>query len=123
MEKYFMKGTDDVLEFGDQIVLDFSSKDEEGKTTHHHLDCKFIPVLVDTLLENDIIEVREVEGDEEETDTLDFGDIELEEAIEDILGNQEDMKDMLMHLLEKVAYLIELVEAKPKKDVKKSAGK
>ena len=57
-KKYFIKGTDEELKFGDIIEADFT-KESKGKTIEHHLECKFIPELIDILLENDIIEMRE----------------------------------------------------------------
>lgn len=65
MKKYFMKGTEDEVQFGDMIELDLTEDMENGHVRHHHLDCKFIPDLVPLLLEQDIIE--EVEDEEEET--------------------------------------------------------
>ena len=62
-KKYFMQGTADELEFGDQIALDLTKDMPNGKVQHHHLDCKFVPELVDMLLEDGIIEEHDV-GDE-----------------------------------------------------------
>lgn len=72
MKKYFMKGTEDELQFGDMIELDLTEDLPNGKVRHHHLECKFIPELVPLLLEEEIIEV--VEEKEKEEKPLDFQD-------------------------------------------------
>lgn len=69
MKKYFMKGTEDELQFGDMIELDFT-KDTEDGVKHCHMECKFLEELVPMLLENDIIEV--VEDDDKEDMGEDF---------------------------------------------------
>lgn len=60
-----MKNTEDELQFGDMIELDFTRDTEKG-TVHHHMECKLMPELVPMLLEYNVIEEKEVE-DEEET--------------------------------------------------------
>lgn len=60
MKKYFMKGTEDELQFGDMIEMDFT-RDTKGGVIHHHIECKFLPELIPTLLEDEAIEEREVE--------------------------------------------------------------
>ena len=70
MKKYFLQETAEELEFGDMIVLDLSHDMENGHTKHHHLECKFMPELVPILLEEGIIEEKEVKEDK----PLDFQD-------------------------------------------------
>lgn len=65
MKKYFMKGTDDELNIGDMIELDLTKDLPNGKVRHHHLECKFIPDLIPTLLESGVIEEEDEEEDEE----------------------------------------------------------
>ena len=88
-----MKGTDDELQFGDQIELDIT-KDEEDRTVHRHMDCKFIPELVELLLENDIIEQRDCKGPE---------GLSEEEVINDIYSRLEELNDRLTAIEEKLA--------------------
>lgn len=59
MKKYFMAGTDDELQFGDVIELDFVREMKNGKVKHQHMEVKFIPELVDVLIENEVIEEKE----------------------------------------------------------------
>lgn len=102
MKKYFMKNTEDELQFGDQIELDFS-EEKNGKKTHHHLDCKFIPELVDLLIENGVVTVKEVEGeepDEEETS--------VEEVLQDLEETADDHEERLTELEGKVAQLYQM---------------
>lgn len=60
-----MKGTDDELNIGDMIELDLTKDLPNGKVRHHHLECKFIPDLIPTLLESGVIEEEDEEEDEE----------------------------------------------------------
>lgn len=62
MKKYFMKETSEEVKFGDTIVLEFT-KNVKGRTIHHCYECRFIPELVPVLLENDIIEEKEITKD------------------------------------------------------------
>ena len=110
MKKYFMKGTDDELKFGDVIELDLVG-DEKGVIKHTHLECKFIPELVDELLKEDIIEVKTTEEkpkkagvwtfkkDYEKKDLIDFGSddslakqvAELEDRVTELEGTVADL--------------------------------
>ena len=92
MKKYFMKGTDDELRFNDIIELDFMGE-EDGVTKHSHLEIEFLPELVDELLEEEVIEVRE-EKDEDEL--IDFEDAEK------VL---QDHEQMIEHLTERIEAL------------------
>lgn len=58
MKKYFMKGTNDEVQFGDVIQLDLT-KNENGKLKHKHFECEFQPGIADYLVEEDVIEVKE----------------------------------------------------------------
>ena len=69
MKKYFMKGTEDELQFGDLVELDITEDMPNGKIKHKHLDCKFMPDLIDTLLEAEVIEEVDVDDEEEEETT------------------------------------------------------
>ena len=91
-KKYFMKGTDDELQFNDIIELDFVGE-EDGVTKHSHLEIEFLPELVDQLLEEEVIEVREDEDDEE---LIDFEDAEK------VL---QDHEQMIEHLTERIEAL------------------
>ena len=86
MKKYFMKNTEDELQFGDMIELDFTKDMPDGNVKHKHLECKFFPELIPMLLEEDIIEV--VDEKEEPTE-------ETPEdccPIEQIIVAQEDLE-------------------------------
>ena len=103
MKKYFMKGTEDELQFGDWIKLDLSREDE-GKVIHHHFDCKFLPEMVEMLLENDIIEMVSDEEDDELEDD--------EDIIQSLIEANEDL-EMRIEKLE--AEIAKLKEKKSKK--------
>lgn len=101
-----MKGTDDVLKFGDMIVLDATSDEEnEDAVTHRHLECKFIPEMVDILLEQDIIEEHEVEDDDTSEESM-YPDIE------ELLEANEDLELRVEKLEEKVRILAAAIAAK-----------
>ena len=89
-KKYFMKGTDDELQFGDIIELDLVGE-EDGVTKHSHVELEFLPEFVDELLEDEVIEEKEVEED-----LLDFEDVEK------VL---QDHEQMIEHLTERIEAL------------------
>ena len=57
MKKYYLAGTDNEIQFGEMLELDFT-RDGKCGVTHHHMECKFIPELVDILVEEGVIEVK-----------------------------------------------------------------
>lgn len=114
MKKYFMKGTEDELQFGDLIELDLTKDMPNGKVRHHHLDCKFIPELVPLLLDAEIIEEEECKEEEDNTDYQEgcplFEDmLEANEALEMKVEKLEAVVDVLK---ESIANLIKKVSKK-----------
>jgi hypothetical protein len=115
MKKYFMQETAEELEFGDMIVLDLSHDMENGHTKHHHLECKFMPELVPILLEEGIIEEKEVE----EEKPLDFQDNcpmidDLLKANQNLEKRVYTLEKAVIKLREMVASLAVKSAAKPK---------
>ena len=103
MKKYFMTGTDDELEYGDIIEVDLS----KGKK-HEHIECKFHPAIVGILLDEGIIEIRDVEEKEKE-DTKDVLEFDDEDDIIEMLNEVLEMQKEQAKLLDKLAdRLIEL---------------
>lgn len=86
MKKYFMKNTEDELQFGDIIELDFTKDMPDGNVKHKHLECKFFPELIPMLLEEDIIEVVDEEEEPTEETPEDCC------PIEQIIVAQEDLE-------------------------------
>lgn len=119
MKKYFMQGTADELEFGDQIALDLTKDMPNGKVQHHHLDCKFVPELVEILLEDGIIEEHEVEdGDNGLEKPLDEGCPMMDELVK---ANQ-NLEHRVYDLEKEIDKLKAIVtNFKPGKNVRKSA--
>lgn len=115
MKKYFMKGTEDELQFGDLIELDLTKDMPNGKVKHHHLDCKFIPELIPLLLDAEVIDA--VDEEEEKKETLDFQEgcplfediLEANEALEMKVEKLEAAVDVLK---ESIANLIRKVSKK-----------
>lgn len=56
MKRFFINGTEDEVKFGDYLELDLV--DKKG-TTHKHMECKFIPEILDFLVEEGVIEKRD----------------------------------------------------------------
>lgn len=122
MKKYFMTGTDDELQFGDMIELDFTRENEKGNTVHHHMDVKFIPELVDMLLENEVIEVEDDEEEEEEEFECPMEKLdELIDYFEECIKGFEDGLKRVDNLEKAVAQLQGNKHPEPKKVIKKNA--
>ncbi len=119
MKKYFMQGTADELEFGDQIMLDLTKDMPNGKVQHHHLDCKFVPELVEMLLEDGIIEEHEVEDEDNGLEKpLDEGCPMMDELVK---ANQ-NLEHRVYDLEKEIDKLKAIVtNFKPGKNVRKSA--
>lgn len=105
MKKYFMKGTEDELQFGDMVELDLTEDMPNGGIKHKHFECKFVPELISILLEEGVIE--EVDEKDEE-DTMDEGCpvmeelIKANEALELRVDHLEDVVKSLKALITKV---------------------
>lgn len=122
MKKYFLQETAEELKFGDMIVLDLSHDMENGHTKHHHLECKFMPELVPILLEEGIIEEKEVE----ENKPLDFQDNcpmidELLKANQNLEKRVYTLEKAVVKLREMVASLA--VKPKPYENARKQNRK
>lgn len=104
MKKYFIKETGEEITFGDELVVDFSKEMSNGHLKHHHLECRFIPELVDILLEQDIIE---------EKDIICFEDDEEDEEWEEIMSRIDALEKKYAELIKMVGKLVE--GNKPKK--------
>ena len=104
MKKYFMQGTAEELKFGDMIVLDLTEDMPNGKVKHHHLECKFVPELVDTLLDEGVIDVEEVETKEEKEgeNTLDFQDEENCPMIDELIAANQNLEHRVYSLEKEV---------------------
>ena len=96
MKKYFMKGTDDEVLEGDMIEVTLVGE-EDGVTKHSHLELKFMPEFAESLIEEDIIEEREVEDEEE--DLIDYDDYPCEELVA-LMENFESLKKRVSKLEE-----------------------
>lgn len=115
MKKYFMKDSGEELQFGDMIELDFTKDTEDGHTSHHHMECKFIPGLIPMLLEQDII--IEKEFTDKPSDPSDNENYELAKTI---ISTIETFALKLKQLDDKVNSLNKIVK-KLQHNAKKSA--
>lgn len=106
-----MQETAEELEFGDMIVLDLSHDMENGHTKHHHLECKFMPELVPILLEEGIIEEKEVE----EENPLDFQ--YSYSTIDELLKANQNLEHRVYRLEKAIITLRQTVASLAAKDV------
>jgi hypothetical protein len=106
MKKYFITDTEDELQFGDIIELEFV-KDRNGKTLHKHLEIEFTPVTIAFLLSENIIEEREVSEEEQDTDPNEEEGMTEEEI--------QDYFDAIFEDIEALEMRIEELEDKTKK--------
>lgn len=100
MKKYFLKNSNEELQFGDIIELDFTKDTEDGHTRHHHLECKFIPDLIPLLLKQEIIVEKKVEDK-----TVETSDNECNEAAQIILSTLETFALKFKQMDAKIAAL------------------
>lgn len=105
MKKYFVAGTDEELQFGDTVEMTFTKKTKNGKVVENHLECEFLPELVELLLESEVIEERDCE---DEQNPIDFSD-GVYEGIEDIKDLMEEQAELLKGLTETVAELVKVL--------------
>lgn len=105
-----MKGSDEEVQFGDTIEMDFTKNMPNGKVKHYHIDCEFIKELLPVFLENDVIEEREVEGDTKDS-MIDFRspspktDNELDDRVTYLEGKVADLEEALSTNVKNIAYL------------------
>lgn len=99
MKKYFMCSSGKEIKFGDRIELDLTEDLKDGSVNHKHLECKFHPILVDLLIEQGVIEKKEVKREEEETEESFFLDeiferlSALEDRITELEGQMAELYD------------------------------
>lgn len=120
MEKYFMAGTENELQFGDHIEVDLAKETKDGHIKHHHIDCVFCPELVEVLEDAGVIDVEEDE--EEKHFTIDFSDDEEDYDDEDL----DFLVDKLYTIEKRLSMIEEEMsrwnEINAKKRVKKDTG-
>lgn len=110
MKKYFMKGTEDEVQFGEDIVADVV-REMGGKCKHTHVDCVFLPELVSLLLEKGVIEEREFDDPKEEEEEEDFIHFEnYDEVFNALFEDNESIEAKLIELRTLVMDLQDLVQ-------------
>lgn len=107
MKKYFMKGTEEEIQFGDEINVSFIKDTPRGKR-HCRLLCTFSPDIVDELLDKEIIDVVAVDEDnEEEEETYECDELdmlihhikEINERIDSLESTANDIKKAINLIL------------------------
>ena len=104
MKKIVMAGTEEEVQFGDFIEADYTTENERGGITHHHVACRLIPELVELLIEHgiiDIINVREEKEEKQENSVpLDMETMEIFHRLEALEKTVDIMTEQLKALLE-----------------------
>ena len=108
MKKYFITDTNEEIQAGETLQLDFTKEVKHGriKTTQ---DITLNEVTIPWLLKTGIIEEREVEEEEDNTseeDLLDFGDETSCEALEALEEDFEALEERVEKLEEQTSNLI-----------------
>lgn len=105
--KYYMFGTDDEVQFGDHIEVNFTEDTDKGTTKHYHFDCKFIPELVPMLLEHEVIEAEETEEDDEDVPTTTEGgsdfDVDMDTLIKEYLEATDIERNKAIEVLTEIS--------------------
>lgn len=90
MKKYFLKGVDEPLSFGDTIEFDVEKEGENGQSVTKHVKTDFIPEIIPMLLDLDVIEGKE--------ETIDFTD-DKEDEEPDNTENPDEVTDKIIETL------------------------
>jgi hypothetical protein len=101
MKIYFMKGTDEQVQFGEFINV-HQVEEEDGGVVHKAFCGKFDPSVVDFLLEKEIIEEKEVEDPEP-----DF--VDPDDVINEIIQEQVNLSEEIENLKREIAILKESI--------------
>jgi hypothetical protein len=92
MNKFFLKETGEEIKFGDELVLNME-KDTEHKKLYKELTVEFSPLLAPLLLEEGIIESKDVNdapSNKECSDCIIESILETQEALEKKIDEMED---------------------------------
>ena len=92
MNKFFLKETGEEIKFGDELVLKME-KDTKHKKLYKELTVEFSPLLAPLLLEEGIIEnkdVNDASSNEECSDCIIESILETQEALEKKVDEMED---------------------------------
>ena len=107
MKKYFITDTNEEIQVGETLQLDFAKEIKYGriKTTQ---DITLNEVTIPWLLKTGIIEEREVEEEEDNTseeDLLDFGEESSCEALEALEEDFENLEERVESLEQEIRQL------------------
>ena len=107
MKKYFIAETDEEIQIGETLQLDFTKSVKNGRIKHTE-EITLSEVTVSWLLETGIIEEREVEEEEDNTpenDLIDFGDETPCEALEALEEDFEALEERVESLEQEIRQL------------------
>lgn len=105
MKKYYLKGENEPLLFGDKIGFNIT-KEEDGKSIERHIETVFTPDSIDILKDLDVIEERE--------ETIDFSDDDKKYSADDVLENLINTVTILTDKLTQLYAKVNILEDKVK---------
>ena len=117
MKKYFIKETDEVLEYGDVLELGLVKEVEGGHITCEK-EIKFLEGMEDFLLDLGVIEEREVDDD-----LLDFEDEERCHLLDALCEDFEILEERVDKMEGVINEIYELITNSLKEEKKKSSKK
>lgn len=117
MKKYFIKETDEVLEYGDVIELSLEKEVEDGCITCEK-EVKFIEGMEDFLIDLGIIEEREVNDE-----LLDFEDEEGCPLLNALMEDFEVLEERVDKMEGVINEIYELITNSLKEEKKKKSSK
>lgn len=107
MKKYFIAETEEEIQIGETLQLDFTKSVKNGRIKHTE-EITLSEVTVPWLLKTGIIEKREVEEEEDNTpenDLIDFGDETPCEALEALEEDFETLEERVESLEQEIKQL------------------
>lgn len=118
MKKYFVKETDESVEFGDVLSVTFVKKTEDGKVTIEK-EMEFNEDTLDLLIEMDIVEER----DTEEDDLIDFEDDAPCEELSNLIESFESLEERVDKMETVIQEVYNIVSGEVKKGKTAKKGK
>lgn len=99
MKKYYLVESGEEIKFGEILVLELT-KEGKNSTIHKHMEVKFIPELVDILLEQGIIKEEDVENKEEDDVTFEWEEDNsaLGKLLQSMIMTTEDLEKKVEEL-------------------------
>jgi len=111
MKKYILTDCGEEVEFGDTIITEDFKKEDDGTKVVYHSEILFTPELVDTLLEQGVIEEADEEEDEkgEKQEVKALTPEELDGILTDLYDTDEGLLEEVEDLKAEIKRLKALI--------------